>query len=274
VADAITATLAAELDRWPGPAAAGVLVKQVLTATAGPIDQTFAWASVSKLLVALAGMVAVEEGTVGLDEPAGPKSSTLAHLLAHASGLPFEGDQPIAPPGRRRIYSNTGIEVAAGHIEGSSGMPFYDYLRTGVLEPLAMNSTVVDGSPAHGGQGPVTDLLRLAAELSSPTLVSAGTWRRATSVAWPGLSGVLPGFGRQDPCDWGLGPEIRSHKSPHWTGRTNSPETYGHFGQSGSFLWVDPVAGVAVAALGSTPFGPWAIEAWPALADAVLAHFA
>jgi CubicO group peptidase (beta-lactamase class C family) len=85
---------------------------------------------------------------------------------------------------------------------------------------------------------------------------------------------VLPGFGRQDPCDWGLGVELRDGKHPHWTGRRNSPQTFGHFGQSGSFLWVDPVAGVACAGLADRDFGPWAADAWPDLADRVLAELA
>ena len=98
-----------------------------------------------------------------------------------------------------------------------------------------------------GPAGPSVDLLALAGELASPTLVSATTWQSAATVAWPGLSGVVPGFGRQDPCDWGLGPEIRGHKSPHWTGRAQLAATFGHFGQSGSLLWVDPDAGLALA---------------------------
>ena len=240
-------------------------------ACAGSCERPFPWASVTKLLVSLACLVAVEEGTLDLDEPAGPPGSTLAHLLAHASGLPFDGSVPLVPPGRRRIYSNTGAEIAAELLEERSGMAFADYLYAGALEPLGMSATALRGSPAHGAQGPLGDLVRLAGELLSPSLIGQPTWRRATTVAWPGLAGVVPGFGRQDPCDWGLGPEIRGNKSPHWTGLTNSPSTYGHFGQSGSFLWVDPAAGVAMVGLSSTPFGPWAKGAWPSLSDAVLA---
>ena len=44
----------------------------------------------------------------------------------------------------------------------------------------------------------------------------------------------------QRPNDWGLGFEISDDKSPHWTGSANSGRTYGHFGQSGTFIWVDP----------------------------------
>jgi CubicO group peptidase (beta-lactamase class C family) len=119
-------------------------------------------------------------------------------------------------------------------------------------------------------RGPLRDLLTLAGELLSPRLVSTATLDGATAVAFPGLAGVLPGFGRFDPCDWGLGFELRDAKEPHWTGSRNSPATYGHFGRSGSFVWVDPRAGLACAALCDRPFGPWAAEAWPALADGVV----
>jgi CubicO group peptidase (beta-lactamase class C family) len=97
---------------------------------------------------------------------------------------------------------------------------------------------------------------------------------QATAVAFPGLDGVLPGFGRQTPNDWGLGLELRDAKSPHWTGSRNSPRTFGHFGRSGTFLWVDPDAGLACACVTDRDFGPWAAGAWPTLSDAVLAAFA
>jgi CubicO group peptidase (beta-lactamase class C family) len=277
--DVLGDVLASHLASWPAEAAAGVVARRSrdrdpeVVAAYGPAGETFEWASVTKLLVSMASMVAVEEGTVHLDDAAGPPGSTLSHLLAHASGLPFDAEVPVSAPAHRRIYSNTGIEVASVHLATAAGMSTAEYLKIGVLEPLGMDRTVVDGSPAYSGRGPLVDLLALAGELLAPRLVSPGTLRNATSVAWPGLGGVLPGFGRQDPCDWGLGPEIRSHKSPHWTGGANSPATFGHFGQSGSFLWVDPVADLAVAALSGTAFGPWAKQAWPALSDAVLALF-
>ena len=47
---------------------------------------------------------------------------------------------------------------------------------------------------------------------------------------------MLPGYGRFDPCDWGLGFELKDAKEPHWTGARNSPSTFGHFGRSGSFV--------------------------------------
>jgi len=267
---------------WPvGSAAAGVVrlgpghTVEVAEQT-GDLDAPFPWASVTKLLVAMAVLVATEEGTVGLDDGAGPPGSTVRHLLAHASGLGPDAERPLTAPGRLRIYSNAGYEALAAFLARRSGMPFTDYLRTGVVHPLGMAGTELPAgsSPASGVRGPLRDLLTLAGELLAPRLVSRATLDGATAVAFPGLAGVLPGFGRFDPCDWGLGFELRDAKAPHWTGTRNSPATFGHFGRSGAFVWVDPRAGVACAALCDRDFGPWATEAWPALADAVIRRWA
>jgi CubicO group peptidase (beta-lactamase class C family) len=263
--------------RWPGSATAGYSVRAAggwKVRVEGPSSVSFAWASLTKVLTSLSVWIAAEEGTVALDDPAGPEGSTLADLLSHASGLAPDDDRVVAPPRRRRIYSNRGIELAADHLSTRAGMAFGDYLQQGVLDPLGMDATSLTGSPAHGASGPVGDLLKLGRELLEPTLVSKDSLSRATSVATPGLAGVLPGFGRLDPNDWGLGVEIRSEKRPHWTGSLNSPETFGHFGRAGGFLWVDPVRGMCLAALGSAPFGPWAVEAWPELSDAVITEAA
>jgi len=241
-------------------------------ATVGDEHRARPWASVTKLCTAVSALVAVEEGTVTLDTPAGPPGSTLAHLLAHASGLAPDGSTLLARPGTRRIYSNAGFEIVGRLIEERAKMPFDRYVTEAVLEPLGMTGAALPprASAAAGMRGTLADLLALAAELLAPTLIDTGTLAVATSVAFPGLAGVLPGFGRQDPCDWGLGPEIRGEKHPHWTGRRNSPGTFGHFGQSGCFVWVDPEAEVACVASTDRAFGPWAAAAWPALSDDVL----
>ncbi len=242
----------------------------------GDADREFPWASVTKTATALAVLVAAEEGTLDLGAPAGPRGSTVRHLLAHASGLGPDPGPPIESPGVRRIYSNAGYLALADSLEAAAGMPFADYLAQGVLEPLGMDRSVLRGGPAGwaaaGLVGPLTDLVALAVEWASPTLVSTDTWGDARGVQFAGLAGVLPGYGPFDPCDWGLGVEVRGDKRPHWTAPSNSPATYGHFGQSGSFLWVDPVAGVLCCGLADRPFGVWASRAWPALAEAVLAE--
>jgi CubicO group peptidase (beta-lactamase class C family) len=259
-----------QIDDWDADFAAAAVVRPgAVVATRGPGDVERRWASVTKLATALAVLVAAEEGTVDLDEPAGPEGSTVRHLLAHASGLPFEGDVPIGKPGQRRIYSNTGFEVLADHVAAAAEMPFAEYLRRAVSEPLQM-AAKLRGSAGADVYGTLDDLLKLAQELLVPTLVAPETFAEATSVQFPGLGGVLPGLGRLDPNDWGLGFELRDAKSPHWTGSRNSPRTFGHFGGSGTFLWVDPERQLACACLTDREFDDWALEAWPRLSDAVL----
>ena len=283
----------APVAEWPvGHAAVAVLRFDPsavrVGATVGPIEllgltgatgRPFPWASVTKPATALAVLIAAEEGTLSLDEPSGPPGSTVRHLLAHTSGLGPEGGPARARPGTRRIYSNAGYRLLADLVAERSGIAFAEYLSQGVLGPLGMVGATLDphargGAAAAGLAGSLDDLVALAREWAVPTLVSPETHRSAVSVQYPGTAGVLPGYQHFDPCDWGLGVEIRGSKQPHWTGATNSASTFGHFGRSGSFLWVDPVAGVACAGLGDRPFGPWAARAWPLLADSVLAEVA
>ena len=261
----------AEVVRWP-TGASGVVVVEAggEVARAGDVTTSRPWASVTKVLTALTVLRAVEAGVVGVDDPAGPDGSTIAHLLAHASGLSVDSDRTLAAPGARRIYSNRGYEVLAEHLARACGRSFEDLLGEWVLGPARLTGTTLAGSPAHGAVGPVTDLGRLARELLSPAALPASVVEGASTLAFPGLSGVLPGFGRQEPNDWGLGCEIRDGKAPHWTSPHCSPATFGHFGQAGSFLWVDPAAGVGCASAGDTAFGPWAADAWPRLSTLVL----
>jgi CubicO group peptidase (beta-lactamase class C family) len=257
------------VDGWPADrVAVGVAASGGTLFVHGSAEE-FPWASVTKPVTALACLVAAEEGTLDLDEPAGPPGSTVRHLLAHASGLPFDPGPPIAKPGERRIYSEHGFEVLGETLAGRAEMPFAEYVAGAVLEPLGLGARL-DGKPGSGLQGSLRDLLALGHELLVPTLVSGETLAEATTVQFPGLVGVLPGFGRQEPNDWGLGLELRDRKSPHWTGSRNSERTFGHFGGSGAFLWVDPEPGIALGCLTDLEFGDWASTAWPELSDAVL----
>jgi CubicO group peptidase (beta-lactamase class C family) len=259
-----------QIDSWPAEnVAAGVVRDHEIVGVRGPQDREFRWASVTKPATALAVLVAAEEGTVDLDEPAGPPGSTVRHLLAHTSGLPFEGREPIGRPAARRIYSNTGFEVLAELLAGRAEMSFEEYLRRAVLEPLGMHAEL-RGSAAAGLVGTLDNLVVLARELQAPTLIAPETLEEATSVQFPGLAGVIPDMGRFDPNDWGLGFELRDAKPGHWSGTRTSPRTFGHWGGSGTFLWVDPEAGIALGVLTDLDFGDWAREAWPKLSDAVV----
>ena len=263
-----------QVEHWPvSTAAVAVVGIHGVLDSHGP-EQPFAWASVTKLLAALTVLHTVQDGLVDLDEPCGPAGSTVRHLLAHASGLAPDSAEVMSAPGRRRIYSNQGFEVLAEHVAARAGQDFSALYDARVRGPLGLSGTRLEGSPAHGAYGPISDLATLGGELLRPTLIGADLMGEATRTAFAGLSGVLPGFGRQELNDWGLGFEIRANKAPHWTGADNSPRTFGHFGRSGSFLWVDPEAELACGVLGDRDFGPWAAAAWPTLSDDVLSAYA
>jgi CubicO group peptidase (beta-lactamase class C family) len=263
---------------WPvTTAAAAVVGPSGVLAEHGDTRRRFALASVTKPLAARAIQVAIEEGVVDLDTAAGPPGSTVRHLLAHASGLSMHSDQLMAKPGARRIYSNRGFAVAAETVEQKAGIEFGRYLSEAILEPLGLADTTLDGGAAAAGFGAtstVADLVAFAGDLLHPATVSAELHADATTVQFPGLDGVLPGFGVQRPNDWGLGFEIRDAKTPHWTGKENSPATYGHFGQSGTLLWVDPEHRLALVVLTDRDFDDWARQLWPALSDTVITEFA
>jgi CubicO group peptidase (beta-lactamase class C family) len=252
-----------QVDAWPCDHVA-VAVAGRVEASRGDLDRVFPWTSVTKLATAVAVLVAAEEGVVDLDEPAGPPRSTVRHLLAHASGLPFEGERPLTQPGVRRIYSNSGFDVLGALVERRAAMPFAAYFEH-------VWGFALSGRAGAGVAAPLASLLVVARELRHPARIAEETLAEATSVQFPGLDGVLPGFGRTARNDWGLGFELRDGKRPHWTGERNSAATFGHFGAGGTFLWVDPEADLALACLTDADFGAWAKEAWPRLADAVLA---
>jgi len=274
-----------QTQRWPvANVSAAVVGAQAgasadVVATVGDQDRVYRIASLAKTVVGWVAMVAVEEGTIALDDPLGQPGCTVRHLLSHAGGYAFDGPDPIARPGARRMYSKTGIEMVADAIAHAADMPFDEYLRGAVLDPLSMTVTELRGSPAHAMWSTARDMCSFVRELMCPTLISVASATCATTPAFSDLAGVIPGLGRFDPCPWGLGFEVRGNKTPHWTGSCNSPETFGHFGGAGTFLWVDRgIPGgrsVGCVALTDRSFDEWSAEAlvlWPQLSDAVIAE--
>jgi CubicO group peptidase (beta-lactamase class C family) len=259
----------AELGKWPGAPSLAVVGEEGILGC-HDTGKVYRIASVTKLLTSLTVLSAVEERVISLDDAAGPAGSSLRHLLSHASGVGFDDDQIRAKPGARRIYSNTGIDLAAAYLSARSGKSFEDEMRTRVLEPLDMYRTVLAGPPAKGGLAPITDLALLARELLRPRVFSDAIIEQMSSLTYAGLPGFLPGFGYHSENTWGIGAEIRGTKDPHWTSTHNSPATFGHFGMAGSFLWVDREAKLACTALSTVDFGEWALTVWPATSTAVL----
>jgi len=261
-----------QIDHWPAAAAAAVVLPDGSIARKGETGAVFRLASVTKLATAMAVLVGHEEGSLSLDDTDPHTGATVADLLAHCSGLGPDSSAVVQEPQRRRVYSTRAYDLVADLLAERSGLSFTEYLRLSVVEPMAMHRFELRGSPGADGFGSVDDLIGLARAWREPVLVHDSTLERARTPHLPELDGVLPGFGRQRPNPWGLGPEIRGAKSPHWTAAGNHPFTYGHFGQAGTMMWIDPAAGITLIALCDTPFGPWAIDAWPALSAAVLAE--
>ncbi|KJE77521.1 serine hydrolase domain-containing protein [Ferrimicrobium acidiphilum] len=259
-----------------------------------PGSEVYPWASVSKLVAALAVHVAIEDGSLQRTSRVGDFELSVEDLLSHASGLETgavgeprllapQHVEPSRPPHERRIYSNIGYELLGRSLEGSSGIRYQDYAIEAVLQPAGMTGAgfvsrstgvtitaqEVTGA-AFGLQGTLADLIGLAAALCFEVVVSLESLVAIRTVFLPELSGVLPGFGHQSPNSWGLGAEVRDHKSAHWMGALVSAESFGHFGQSGSFLWIDPIQQCFAVFAGLKPFGAWAKERWPNLNDAIV----
>ena len=259
------------VDSWPVDAAAvAVIDRSGEIHLHGDETREFRLASVTKVITAWAALVACEEGTVSLDDEVGHEGCTLRHLLSHAGGFPFEGEAPVGAVGARRIYSNTGYEMAASHIAAQSEMDFWEYVDGAVFEPLGIVASPQSGSAAKDARLDIVNLSLFLAELRRPRLISRDTFVDAVTPQFGELEGVVPGVGRFDPCPWGLGPEIVGGKSPHWTSPRNSAATYGHFGGSGTFVWVDPLADVACAVLTGREFDEWALAHWPEFSTTVL----
>ena len=273
--------LAPHLENWPADTVAAALIAPGAAdepSTFGNQSHVFELASVTKLLSAYAFLMAVEEGVFELDTPCGPEGSTVRHLLAHASGVGFDSREPQKPVGERRIYSSAGYEILAERLADETGMTFTDYAAQGVFEPLGMSSTEIYGSAGHGGRSNVDDLLMFARELLAPTLLAETTVRDAFTNQFGDLRGIVPGYGMQKPCPWGLGFEIKDDKDPHWTGDNMPEDTVGHFGMAGTYLWVvpawsdSPAAGAAMVALTDREFGDWAKPLWQETSTSIFAQ--
>ncbi|MBP3088040.1 class C beta-lactamase-related serine hydrolase [Corynebacterium sp. sy017] len=256
----VTNKAAAVLDWGDNAHAHGV--ESALVATAGDIHRVFELASVTKLLCAYGFLIAISEGVVELDTPCGPTDATVKHLLAHAAGVGFSQDDPIKKPEQRRIYSSYGFELLSAAVERETDIPFPEYLHEAVFAPLGMHNSLLHGSAGHGARSSVYDLTLFAREVLFPQLLDDQTVAQACHTTFPGLAGIVPGYGMYKPCDWGLGFEIKGAKNPHWTGQSMPSDVVGHFGQSGTYMWLHRPSKRAMIALTDRAFGPWAKEVW------------
>lgn len=256
--------------QWPADNVAGALITPAGIETVGGTAREYDIKSVTKPVVAMGIMLAVEEGAVELDQSAGPEGSTLRHLLSHASGVDFDSRDAKRPVEDRRIYSSAGYEWAADIVADATGMPFGEYLQEGLLKPLGMNSTRLEGSAGHGLISSVGDLVKFASEVLNPRIIHEDTLAEMRTVQFPELRGIVPGYGMHRPCPWGLGFEIHGEKNPHWMGANMPADAAGHFGMSGTYLWV--AGDTAMVALTDRDFGEWAKPLWQETNEAIWAE--
>lgn len=141
-------------------------------------DQTlFRIGSVSKTFTWTAVMMLSEQGLLDLDtnvneylsdvqvNEAFDEPVTMRHLMSHRAGFEdtirlftVADDDPrslsellsehqpkrIYPPGHRTSYSNWGAALAAQVVEDVSGISYKVFLKEEILNPLGMNSTILD----------------------------------------------------------------------------------------------------------------------------------
>lgn len=234
--------------------------------------------------------------------------SALAPYSAHLDGDDLEQaclqTFPETAPNEHVQYSNVGYGLLALIVEAHTGQAFPDALKQLVLDPLNMSAwlgdeshtepaTLHDVRSSHANTaiepfnsrhwrslampwaGLVTNaegaLALVRAFLGYPAaFLSEETRRLATRSHTGELAGGFVKPMLWKPCPWGLGPEIRGNKVPHWA-PDSMPESFGHSGASGSLAWADPVSNTAWVILGTrTAASGWLLRRGAALSMAIL----
>jgi len=256
---------------WPGSLAYVVfrmrdgLLERVVEH--GDLEDVRAWASVSKMAVAMAFGVESDWDLHSYSQIVGPRGANIANLLSHSSGLGLEEGDADVPVGTKRVYSNYGIDyVVQAIMDGVTPASWLDYR---VFSGLGMTSTSLVGRPSSGVNGSTNDLVTFAEAWLRPDGISKETRDQIIRPYMPALDGIVPGFGRFSPCPWGLGPEVRGEKE-HWMGDWPRA-SFGHFGQSGALMLLNVDEGIGVVATSTEPFGPWAVKLWPEWTSAMRA---
>ncbi|MDY2941467.1 MAG: serine hydrolase domain-containing protein [Varibaculum sp.] len=244
----------------------------------GDLDEIRPWASVTKIITAICVLQASDAGYFALNDTVAtdPTAATsprvsIADLLAHSSGLAPDSPRILAEPGSRRIYSSYGYNLLGTYFATKVGINIDRWGANYLLPDLDMETTLLDGSPASAARGSTRDMAALAGSLLRAEVLPTALDSALTAPHCPGIPGVLPGYGRQSDNSWGMGCEIRAEKQPHWTAPSATPATFGHYGMSGSFLWVDREADRAAVFTGKQPFSSTHIAAWSKLNEQLLA---
>ena len=164
--------------------------------------------SISKQFTAACVLLLAQDGKLTLDDPVArwfpeltrAKDVTLRMLLSHTSGYSDYAPQdytipawthPTDPlklvhewaekpldfePGTRWQYSNTNFVLAALIVEKASGMPFDQFLKTRVLDPLGLHQVLDLGSDADRKRLEPTGYMRNALGPLRPAELEAPGW--------------------------------------------------------------------------------------------------
>lgn len=234
------------------------------------------------------------------DETKAPWSASLTWPLVKQACIET---QPEAPPHTKVIYSNVGYALLAIIIEHITNQPFQIAMHNWVFEPLAIEAYYGDEPPR-----PVLRILvpwEKPENIGNPTEKINSAFSSQVTMPFGGLitnldgtfglihafrgkptgflrdetiaeatqnqTGMLPGGMFNWPlCPWGLGPELRGTKKPHWAAFEASPESFGHVGDSGCVVWTDPSRDITYAILATRSFDEWVFEALPEIGAAIL----
>jgi CubicO group peptidase (beta-lactamase class C family)/tetratricopeptide (TPR) repeat protein len=202
-------------------------------------DSSYRLASITKTITAVAVLKLVEEGKIDLDAevqvhvPYFPRKKlpvTVRQLLGHVGGIShykddaveghikdvkntrqalaiFQDFDLVAEPGTRYNYSSYGYNLLGAAIEGASGLPYGEFIKTRIFGPLGMtesrldnpleiipnrvrgyqivngelkNSEYVDISSrfaAGGTRSTILDLLKYARGIMKGQILKETTWR-------------------------------------------------------------------------------------------------
>lgn len=191
---------------------------------------------------------------------------------------------PINPAWHHVQYSNLGYGLLGIVLERLTGQSCTAALRNLVLTPLGIRGTL--GDPTDGAVATIADV-RGRHRGSNLETFNSPFWRKL-ALPWAGLctdaAGALalvaaflphsdfltPALrevavrdhtqGRSGgfmpplwwhPSPWGLGPELRGVKAPHWVSPQFAPTSFGHSGASGVFVWADESSMVRIVMLGA-----------------------
>ncbi|HEU4326697.1 MAG TPA: serine hydrolase domain-containing protein [Roseiflexaceae bacterium] len=209
-----------------------------------------------------------------------------------------------APPNTRVQYSNAGYGLIGAVVERVTGQAFADALADLVLAPLGIEAYLGSEPPRQPAR-----LAKVRSRHAGTALEPYNTpfWR-SLALPWGGLyttaagalaivrayadhpagllrsatraeaiadhtGGLAGGFAPPlmwNPCPWGLGPEVRGTKDPHWVTPHASSASFGHSGASGCLAWCDPAAELAFAILGARPADSgWLLRRGPAITEAI-----